>query len=368
MLETQGVVSHLTSVHSASDIRIFRKQCLSLVKAGYNVAFVVPLSQDDIPESTVKLIRIPRFSDRLRRFFLTPFWVFFAAIEQKSGIYHFHDPELIPIGLLLKTLGKKVIYDVHEDVPRQILSKYWIPQKIRGLVSWLVEKLENFSVKIFDAVVAATPHIEQRFKPIAKKTSNINNYPVLGELEAPECKLKDSAFAYVGGVTAVRGLLEMVQAMDLVDAQLLIAGKFAGVQLKEKAAQTPGWQNVTIMGHLDRPQVADLLSRSAAGLVLFHPEPNHVNAQPNKMFEYMSAGLPVIASNFPLWKEIIEGNKCGICVDPLNVSEIAQAMQWILDNPEQAKEMGENGYRAVVEKYNWDVEAIKLKKLYQDLL
>ena len=92
--------------------------------------------------------------------------------------------------------------------------------------------------------------------------------------------------------------------------------------------------------------------------------PNHVNALPNKMFEYMSAGLPVIASNFPLWKEIVEGNKCGLTVNPLSPKEIAEAIRYLLAHPEEARKMGENGRKAVLEKYNWDNESRKLMVFY----
>ncbi len=360
-------IVHLTSVHPPSDTRIFLKECSSLAEVGYPVTLVVPHSKSFMSRG-VEVVAVPKCSGRLGRMLKTTWSVYRAGWRERGCIYHFHDPELVPIALLLKMQGKKVIYDVHEDVPRQILSKYWISPQARWLVSQLTEIIEDIAAKKFDALVLATPSIKKRFESLNKNSINVNNYPILGELESPKRSKKEPAFAYVGGVTAIRGLLEMVQAMDSVDAQLLVAGKFAGPNLREKVEQMPGWQNVKVMGHLDRPQVAELLSRSVAGLVLFHPEPNHVNAQPNKMFEYMSAGLPVIASNFPLWKEIIEGSSCGICVDPLNPLEISQAMQWILDNPEQAQEMGRNGYKAVVEKYNWDVEAIKLKKLYQDLL
>ena len=104
-----------------------------------------------------------------------------------------------------------------------------------------------------------------------------------------------------------------------------------------------------------------------AGLVTFYPLPNHVDAQPNKMFEYMSSGLPVIASNFPLWKKIIEGNKCGLCVDPLDPAAIAKAIDYIVSHPDEARAMGENGKRAVYEKYNWGVESEKLISLYRSL-
>ena len=110
------------------------------------------------------------------------------------------------------------------------------------------------------------------------------------------------------------------------------------------------------------------MARSIAGMILFHPEPNHVDAQPNKMFEYMSAGMPVIASNFPLWREIMEGSECGICVDPLNSEEIAKAIQFIIKHPAKAEQMGKNGRRALVDRYNWEMEEKKLLGFYKKVL
>lgn len=104
------------------------------------------------------------------------------------------------------------------------------------------------------------------------------------------------------------------------------------------------------------------------GLVCFQPAPNQINAMPRKMFEYMAASLPVIASNFSLWKEIIEGNKCGICVDPLNPKEIAKAIDYLIEHPQDARRMGENGRKAILEKYNWENESVKLLNLYDKLV
>ena len=105
-----------------------------------------------------------------------------------------------------------------------------------------------------------------------------------------------------------------------------------------------------------------------AGMVIFRPVPNHINSQPNKLFEYMSAGIPVIASNFPLWQQIVEGNKCGLCVDPLNTRAIAEAIDYMVEHPEEAEEMGQNGREAVLEKYNWEIEEQKLLSFYQQVL
>ncbi|MBD3768073.1 MAG: glycosyltransferase, partial [Gammaproteobacteria bacterium] len=103
------------------------------------------------------------------------------------------------------------------------------------------------------------------------------------------------------------------------------------------------------------------------GLVTFLPAPNHIDAQPNKMFEYMSAGLPIITSIFPLWREIVEGNQCGLCVDPLDPQAIGEAIQYLIDNPVEAEQMGKNGRQAVEQKYNWTIEEQKLLDLYAGL-
>ncbi|MCM8808341.1 MAG: glycosyltransferase, partial [Candidatus Omnitrophica bacterium] len=142
---------------------------------------------------------------------------------------------------------------------------------------------------------------------------------------------------------------------------------FTTEEQRKRAISLKGWQNVEYLGYVNREKVKEIFLRSTGGMVLFLPEPNHVNAQPNKIFEYMSAGLPVISSDFPLWKEVIEGNKCGICVNPLNPEEIAEAIKYLVNNPDKAKEMGENGRRAVLEKYNWDIESKKLIEIYENL-
>lgn len=95
---------------------------------------------------------------------------------------------------------------------------------------------------------------------------------------------------------------------------------------------------------------------------------NYLDSLPIKMFEYMSAGIPVVASNFPLWKEIIEKNRCGVCVDPLSPKDIAKAINFIVQNPQIAQKMGENGKRAILEKYNWQIEEQKLFNIYEGLL
>ncbi|MEA4924852.1 MAG: glycosyltransferase family 4 protein [Syntrophomonadaceae bacterium] len=360
---------HMTSAHSLTDIRIFHKECKTLLHAGYDVTLVVQHDRDEVVDGiNIKGLEKPR--NRRERMIKTVKQLYDRALECDADIYHFHDPELISIGLKLKRKGKKVIYDVHEDVPRQILSKEWVPASLRSMISWVVERMENFAAKRFDYIVTATPFIRERFLKINRFTLDINNYPILCELYEPneDWSHKEQLVCYVGGIETVRGINEMVEAISLTQYFLLLAGKFESKHEMDTVVCKDGWKQVIEMGHVNRNGVKIILSRSMAGLVILHPVPNYINALPIKMFEYMAAGIPVIASDFPLWVQIIEDNKCGICVDPLNIAEISDAINWILEHPAESQKMGENGRRLIEEEFNWEEQGSKLLKIYEGLL
>lgn len=362
-------VVHLSSVHPPFDTRIFRKECKSLAQMGYQVALIAGHDTEKFVED-VLIHGFPKSRNRLGRMFGSTSRVLKTALREGGALYHFHDPELIPVGLLLKLRGKKVIYDVHEDVPRQLLIKPYIPKFLRAIIARTIEHIENFSSRRFDAVVCATPHITQRFQSMGCHAVNINNYPIKNELHSPHLDWlqKERVVCYVGGITQVRGITEMVQAVQAANTKLLLAGNFFHEFERQQVMKLSAWENVEELGQLSRQEVAAVLSKAMIGLVVLHPTVNYLDSLPVKMFEYMSAGLPVIASDFPLWRDIIEGNNCGICVDPLDVSAIRDAIQYLLDHPEEAQRLGENGRRAVEEKYNWESEASKLQSLYKELV
>jgi len=203
------------------------------------------------------------------------------------------------------------------------------------------------------------------------RSVDINNYPLLGELSSGtvDWSQKKDQVAYVGGIGRLRGIFQVVQAMGRVQsgARLQLAGKFGNPADEQNAHAQGGWQQVDAQGFVGRGEVRDLLFHCVGGLVTFLPSPNHIDAQPNKMFEYMSAGVPVIGSHFSLWKQIIEGNHCGLCVDPLDPKAIAEAIDYLVTNPEEAEQMGRNGQKAVLEQYNWGIEEQKLFDFYNSL-
>jgi len=364
-------ISHLTSVHPRFDTRIFHKMCRSLANHAYSVNLVVADGKGDETSEGVNIVDAGASKGRLDRIRNAPGRVFAKAVALDADLYHLHDPELIPIGLKLKKLGKQVIFDSHEDVPRQMLSKPYLNRPMRWGIAQALRFYEVWACKQFDGVIAATPFIRDKFLAINPNSIDINNYPLLDELaSAASWPQKQPVVCYVGGIGKIRGIVEVTQAMGLVQsaARLQVAGKFSEHDLQQRVQAQPGWQRVDALGFVDRSGVRDVLARSMAGLVTLHPVINYIDALPVKMFEYMSAGIPVIASDFPLWREIIAGNDCGLLVDPLNPAQIAEAIDYLVTHAEDAERLGLNGRKAVLERYNWPNEEKKLFGFYQRIL
>lgn len=360
----------MSSVHSRTDVRIYIKQISTLVSAGYKVSFIVCDGLgNDVSNKNILIIDVgKRPKSRILRFIFTSYRIYKTSAIIDSRVYHFHDPELIPVGLLLKLKCKKVVYDVHEDVSKQILSKDWIPLFLRLFVSCIYKKLEKIFLNYFDAVITATPYIKNNLIKYNVNTVDINNYPIINEVGlCCNYQKRDRNVCYVGGVTKIRGIIELVNSLDYVDCMLILAGTFSDKSLEEEVRSLRGWKKVVYKGMVDRKGVYEILASSTAGIVTFLPQPNHINALPNKMFEYMSAGLPLVTSDFPLWKEIVEGNNCGLCVNSKNPQAIASSINYIINNPEEAKLMGLNGIDAVKKKYNWSIEEKKLISIYEKL-
>jgi glycosyltransferase involved in cell wall biosynthesis len=363
-------VAHLTSAHPRNDTRIFIKQCRTLAALGYEVTLVVADGNGDAVRDGVAIVDVGRLPGRLQRIVHTTARVLDKAVALDADVYHLHDPELIPIGLRLKRRGKTVIFDSHEDVPRQLLGKPYLGPVTRRVLSHGFALYQRYACARFDGIIAATPFIRDAFLKIHARTMDVNNFPMAGELDPADPDAdKLAEVCYVGGIGAIRGIRELVGAGKHLrsPARINLVGRFSEPAVEAQVKADPGWARVNELGFLDRDGVRGVMQRSAAGVVTFLPLPNHLDSLPTKMFEYMSSGIPVIASDFPLWHDIVEGNRCGLCVDPRDPRAIASAIDYLVSNPGVAREMGANGRKAVLDRYNWAAEAARLADFYGEI-
>lgn len=365
-------ICHFASNHEGLDPRIALKECVSLAAAGYDTHLVLTASQADVEKaaaSGVTVHALPPATGRFTRMLRHTWRCYRTARRVHATVYHFHDPELIPFGIWLRLCGCKVIYDVHEDFPLDILYKFWLPKWTRKLVSVALASLEYVAARWFVKVVAATPFIAERFARITPSTININNFPWPQEFAPlPVSRPRRAQVCYVGSITRVRGLRCMIEALPLVpEVTFVLCGWCPEPGFDAELRALPGWSQVRYLGQVDRERARQVMAESVAGLVTLLPVPTHLDSYPVKLFEYMSAELAVIASDFPLWHRIVTGAGAGVCVDPESPEAIAGAIRTMLADPAAAQSMGKAGRAAILSTYNWPIEAAKLVNFYHRL-
>lgn len=367
-------VCHLTSAHPRYDTRIFLKQCLSLSNADYDVTLIVADGKGDEVKNGIKILDVGKENKRLNRILKSSKKVVNKAVGLECDIYQLHDPELLPLALKLKNTTKsKVVFDSHEDVPKQFLYKPYLNKFFRNFISKCLEKYEKRICRKLDYIITATPFIREKFLMINDKTIDVNNYPKVDELLNNQLwSNRENKICYVGTIETVRGIKEMVKAMEYTNKGIVLnlGGAFISDELDvyEEVKKYEGWKKVNELGFLSRDSIKEMFLESKVGLVLLHPIVNYLDSLPVKMFEYMASGIPVLASNIPLWKEIIHSNNCGLTADPMNPKDISQKINMLIENDELSKRLGDNGKKAVLEKYNWSNEEKKMLGVYKYLL
>ena len=366
-------IVHLTSVHPRFDTRIYYKMCKSLNQLG-EVYLLCADGNGNENKDNINIIDVGKINHRLLRAWFSVNKIYKRAFELNADIYHLHDPELIRIGLKLIKKGKKVIFDSHELVGDQILSKHYIPKFIRHIISRVYRFYEHNSLPKFSGLIAATPYIRDHLKKINDTTIDICNYPILNneiiQNSNEVISLNDNhSICYVGGITKIRGIKELVQALELTRNKVVLhlAGNFTPSSFEHELKALSGWRHVNYLGFVNKDILMSKYSNKL-GIIPFLNLPNHTHAQPNKMFEYMSYKLPIACSNFNLWRNIVENNHCGKTFNPSDPDSIADTIDYIIDHSEESKKMGENGYQAVITKYNWNIEEQKLFSFYQKIL
>ena len=362
-------ISHISTVHSLYDDRIFYKECKSLKKEGYNVFYIVK-TQGDKSIDGINIIGVKNYNSRLQRVIFGSIEAFRKAVKIKSDLYHFHDPELMFTGVLLKLAGKKVVYDVHEDLPTQVLYKDWIRYKfIRKTLSAIINVFEQFCCLFFDGIVTATEDIAKKFSK--RKTIVLRNFPVKSMIEkthSPSIKKEKNIIIYVGGLSKIRGIKEIIQAMEHVNTnyELWLIGKFENEEYYEECKNLSSWKRVKYLGFKKLDEVYGYIKLADIGLAILYPLKNYLTSLPVKAFEYMAFGKPIIMSDFKYWKEIF--SECALFVDPYNPKQISEKINYLIENKAIREKLGENGKELIKNKYSWEKEEIKLLKFYNNII
>ena len=367
-------VVHMTTVHHPYDPRIYHKECKSLDRHGFDVTLIAQASNDHKRKNnSIKHIPIKKYKSRLKRMIAGSINVYKIAKSLKADIYHFHDPELLPIGWLLKNKRNIVIYDIHEDYVTSILQKQYLIKPLRKIIALMYKLIEKLFAKKMDLCLA-----EKYYQEIYPRGKCILNYPTLNDRLIKHERTYEhdkTKLLYTGNVTVDRGALIHANLPNIHgDVSIQFVGK-CQKQLAQKMYEVAGTQKDQLyIEGIDELVEKETIEQTyinenwLAGVALFPPTEHYMKKELTKFFEYMSAGLPIICSNFPVWKRFIDQYQCGIAVDPHDEEAIKHAIDFLKDNPETATQMGANGKKAVIEELNWNREEEKLIKWYNELL
>lgn len=367
-------IVHLTSVHPRYDTRIFFKECIALKNMiDCEFSLIVADNLGNEVKDGINILDVGKVNGRINRFINTTKNILNKALEIDGDIYHFHDPELIPIGLKLKKKGKKVIFDIHENIALQILDKDYIPNFLRKIISNLYRKYEVMNLNKFDALVLAEHSYSNYYEKLNKNIEIILNMPDIEPLKEfiSEERNKNEIF-YIGGISNNRGYDVTIDALKILkekipDIFMHYIGPYSEKLINPNEINRLD-KNLKLYGRIPLYIGLRYSKHAVVGLSVLKPIGNYTKSYSTKIFEYMALGLPVITSNFELYKNVIEKYNCGICINPLDSNELSDAIEYIIKHPEIAKEMGSNGRRIVAEKFNWSIEKEKLKELYLKIL
>lgn len=353
--------------HKPLDTRIFHKEALSLSAAGFRVTLIIPHSESfEKFGIEVKAVPLPRKG--WEQLALCPWRIFRLALQEpRSSVFHIHDSELLVAGIALRCSGRKVIYDAHEDTPLQISYQHWIPALVKPFYRLMYRLLEKIAGWCFQSIIVAEPVIARYFPP--SKVVLIRNFPRTDSFQQEVAyDSRERNLVYVGLLSKPRGVVEMLEghrmAAEKVDVKFVLGGKFApaaleGELLSRFAVDYRAW--------LPYEEMIKVLNTASIGIIVPHPIERYKTNYPVKLFEYMAAGLPVIASAEGESATFVREGDAGILVDPLKPEQIADAIVQLISDRATAEAMGKRGRKLIFEKYNWESEATKLIQLHQQL-
>lgn len=359
-------------MHFALDTRIFYRMCQSL-KTTYKVSLIAVHEKAETFKG-IEIIPFKRIHNRKLRVSFGWLIMFFKAMRIGAKVYHLHDPELIPCGLLLKLAGKQVIWDVHENIAEDIFDKPWI--RHQRLAYLLFHFFEKMACRYFYIVLAEKSY-QNRYLELSKRFATVQNFCDLDffkSYEQGQFQNVKSVF-YIGIVLENRGILQIIEAIHLLKMKgeiydfHCVGELYSDLETKIKALPyyTEVEGQLHFHGRLSLEEGYKYAKHCSMGLCIIWPMKNSTDSYPTKLFEYMAIGLPVITSNFPLYKGVIEGNNSGKCIDPFSAIALSEAIESMHRDVEKSEQMAQNGKLAVKKYYNWATEKQVLARVYEEI-
>lgn len=354
---------HLTSVHSRFDIRIFHKECISLARKGFKLSLVVADGKGDEFNNGVAIHDVGASNGRFDRMRRAPNRVFKKALSLDAEIYHFHDPELIPVGLGLKRHGKKVVFDVHEDYVSQIREKKYLPRFLRNLIAAGFDFYEKKSVPRFDGIIVVADHQLDRYKKISGNAKVVQNFVDLEYFAERDLDYSRVRILHAGTLTEARGLPAMIALADRLRSlgDIYLAGALSG------GMDADDLEPAKYLGVLEPAELIENYNNSNLGLILYRPVGQYGKATAIKLYEYMAAGVPVIVPNHGEWPDVVRRLGVGVAVDVFDTEAQVKLVRWFKDNPGVANEMGKRGRKYVSEHASWGIAEAELLNMYATL-
>ncbi len=368
-------ICHVLSGYLRDDARINR-QCQSLVKAGHEVSILTNDGLKNDLQKEIKIIVCKRFWKNRIKTLLLARWQFFEEIKEiDADIYQLHSPELLNLIWYLKKLKKKIVYDAHEDLPNHILEKEWIPWILRRIISLTASFYFYFVFPKLDGIISPHNHVIKKIKKINKTSVEISNFPLInirGELNFEDYLLRDNTACYAGTVYNYSNQENTIDVVKKIEGLKYKVAGHIDQSFKKKLNQRASTKDVSYLGRIEKEELKEFLNTSTIGLSIYDYRKNLGgnlgSFATNKLFEYMEAGLPVICTDFEMWKKLIEEENCGICIKPNDTKELEKALKFLIDNKEEAFRMGQNGRSAVKNKYNWVSQQEKYNALFNTIL
>lgn len=373
-------ILHVGYFHRYDDSRIVYKECRALKEYfDCEVCYVTTNRNGETDLKQIEGIKIRVIPTTQKRFVrLINYIKTVKALCEKDppDICHIHEFVLWPLVRSLKKKNVKVFLDMHEndifDKAEMIERKFG--KKTAKLALFVLKKLEKMYVEMSDGVISVTPQIIDRVSCYNVPVELIANFPktseAIKEKSFEEINKNRDVMCFAGGVSNLWGINTLIKTLEKCPGtSLLLAGR-GDKDYIESLSQKDGWEHVTYFGVISHSDVIEkVYKKSGIGMALLTCKDSWLGTEGTlgntKIFEFMQAGLPVIGTDFSIWKEILLENNCGVVVDPNDVDQVIDAVKLLRNNPQLAFEMGKNGQKAIREKYNWEIEGKKLISFYE---